>query len=69
MGNMIKKKKILFVLIAYQFAMCWSCTNPNKIKYTEDFVQSDLIGVSNDVEIAVEAPPFTDGIFPCNDCI
>ena len=68
MGNMIKKNKILFVLVAYQFVVCWSCTNPNKIQYNEEFVQYDVKSVSNDEEIAVEAPPLTDGIFPCNDC-
>ena len=68
MDDIIKKNKILFVLIACQFVMYWSCTNPNKIQYNEEFVQSDVKSVSTDIEIAVEAPPLTDGIFPCNDC-
>jgi hypothetical protein len=45
------------------------CANKSSRETGETNMQvAETRETANNTEIAIEAPPFTDGIFPCNDC-
>ena len=57
----------LFMILFTMFLI--SCSNNNSSEKNGINMQvAETGGTANTTEIAVEAPPFTDGIFPCNDC-
>jgi len=62
---------IVFILIMVLSSGCYDNKDAD-LEYQIESSISDKIGqasqVFKDNEIAVEAPPFTDGIFPCTDC-
>ena len=60
-------KCIFILLVCFLLIRCNDTVEPNRLVLTE---RSPLEKVSNAIheEIAVAPPPFSDGIFPCNDC-
>ena len=70
MKNISLLKSTIPFLIMILFAMFLiSCSNNNSSEKNSINMQvAETAGTANTTEIAVEAPPFTDGIFPCNDC-
>lgn len=72
----MKLKKIqkiqLPLLLLGLFISCYSCSS--QLSDTDNRDQDinnsteEITLKSNTTEIAIEAPPLTDGIFPCNDC-
>ena len=68
-----KKSKLSFSLIISIITIVWGCSSSGT-KINNEESKLVLAGTSvatdsvNDSEIAVEAPPFTEGIFPCSDC-
>uniref|UniRef100_UPI003216DA30 cytochrome c3 family protein n=1 Tax=uncultured Draconibacterium sp. TaxID=1573823 RepID=UPI003216DA30 len=69
----IQSRKIQRLLLAFLISLFYSCsTNKSGTGNSESELQKpeeqSLIKTTKATEIAVEAPPLTDGIFPCNDC-
>ncbi|NQU80739.1 MAG: hypothetical protein HQ543_04395 [Bacteroidetes bacterium] len=59
---------ILFALFALAVIISYGCDkNKQEISNVKKEVPEKL-KVESNKEIAVEAPPFTEGIFPCMDC-
>ena len=63
---------ILFSVLVYALAIL-SCSHSDSISGREDDnlemkEKSIIHKTSNISEMAVEVPPFTEGIYPCNDC-
>lgn len=72
-NNNFKKWKLPVFLMVLSIVFFSGCSNDNsKITgITNDLgnnITAEFQGSTINTEIAVEAPPFTDGIFPCNDC-
>lgn len=61
---------ILMVLVAFLLNGCFDTNSriAGNEKETGKNAVTELEGSITTTEIAVESPPFTDGIFPCNDC-
>jgi hypothetical protein len=59
---------LLFLLVILLLIRCNNSSEVYKLSQTEkpEMVKSYVSYTSN--EIAVTPPPFSDGIFPCNDC-
>ncbi|MDX8338219.1 cytochrome c3 family protein [Draconibacterium sp. IB214405] len=61
----------LLLMVLGLFIFWYSCSNQSsdadnpEINYS---TEQSTVKTANITEIAVEAPPLTDGIFPCNDC-
>jgi hypothetical protein len=69
----IKNGKVPVLLMVLFFALFFGCSDneSNLISKEQDIAINENLkngNVGKSVEIALEAPPFTDGIFPCNDC-
>jgi hypothetical protein len=60
-------KYLAFILVGFLIAGCNETGVEKKIVYIE---AQPPVKISNSIheEIAVAPPPFSDGIFPCNDC-
>ncbi len=56
------------LLIAIVFGGCTHSSLHNINEKGDNKAEINKVATNVDVEIAVEAPPFTEGIFPCNDC-
>ncbi len=64
------------ILFVFLFVLLWGCSNNKKSESIETKDEIAQVNIAKDEssdafkdnEIAIEAPPFTDGIFPCNDC-
>ena len=64
----ISKLKYLFLLfVFFQFIRCSNTVETNKPDLSVRKSSQTKNPVLNQ-QIAVEPPPFSDGIFPCNDC-
>ena len=64
------KFKIEYLLLLLVGALIIRCTNAGNI-YGTDYAEKKLEDTKKSVnseQIAVAPPPFSDGIFPCNDC-
>jgi hypothetical protein len=66
---------ILFILMAFFIVLFFGCSNNKKSESSNNneihkinTEKADSSGVQKDEEIAIEAPPFSDGIYPCNEC-
>jgi hypothetical protein len=74
MKNINKQiEKIPELLLAIILIFFLSCNNSksNSEKNGEESVQINLLEVNGgekSLQFALEQPPFTEGIFPCNDC-
>lgn len=66
----IKIPGILMGLLIVLFLGCDHNESKSDSHETDNISQppEDSAGIENDEEYAVEAPPFTWGIFPCTDC-
>jgi hypothetical protein len=66
--SLFKREYLIFPLF---FSIMAGCTSSgegyNNIKYLDTSSDVTARNKSNE-QIAVSPPPFTDGIFPCNDC-
>ncbi len=67
------KSKIPVCVLVLLIPLFFCCSNNNRnSKDIENLLTGiqtqDKTNTENDMEIAVEAPPFTEGIYPCNDC-
>ena len=68
-----QNSKIPVLLMAFFLALLFSCSNTesNSDNNETEQVKSEkpeIKSVEKYMEFAVEQPPFTEGIFPCNDC-
>jgi hypothetical protein len=64
------KFKIEYLLLLLVGVLIIRCTNAGNI-YGTDYAEKKLADTKksvNNEQIAVAPPPFSDGIFPCNDC-
>jgi len=64
----IKKPGILWVLYIVLFFGCNNMESINKELYKVPDEKEGNKKTEKAIEYAVEAPPFSDGIFPCTDC-
>ena len=62
-----KIEYLLFLLVSFLFIRCNDTTEAYKLSRIEIKTPANT---NNDLhkEIAVTPPPFSDGVFPCNDC-
>jgi len=63
--------KIPAILITLYIVLVFSCKNresDNTELYKENNENPEIVKSVKTEEYAVEAPPFSDGIFPCTDC-
>lgn len=69
-----RKLAVTILLSAVFVVFSMGCGDENTTALDHDYQKPDLSfdegasGIFKSNEIAVESPPFTDGIFPCNDC-
>lgn len=68
-----QNSKIPVLLMAFFLALLFRCSNTesNSDNNETEQVKSEkpeIKSVEKYMEFAVEQPPFTEGIFPCNDC-
>jgi len=72
MNNVLNKSKIPILFIAFFTLLLNGCFNNNSdksvVNSSENNVAAEMQEKPDTTEIAVEAPPFTEGIFPCSDC-
>ena len=74
MKNKKRIKSNIQVLFMVFFALLLNACSDKSLKETGDTNDSinielaETLKSSETTEMAVESPPFTDGIFPCNDC-
>ena len=73
MKRTVKSKKIIPVLLLMLISIAfWKCSHSSSNNSEEKILNSEAIlspsGNDSDLEIAVESPPFSEGIYPCNDC-
>ncbi|MCY1721002.1 hypothetical protein OU798_11660 [Prolixibacteraceae bacterium Z1-6] len=69
----IQTRKFRLLFLGFIITLLYSCsTNEANSGNNESGIQNSgensLKNSTSGTEIAVEAPPLTDGIFPCNDC-
>lgn len=68
-NNNLLKSTIPFLFTVLFTIFLNGCSNKSTRETGETYMQvAETHGTGNNAEIAIEAPPFTDGIFPCNDC-
>jgi len=63
--------KIPVILMTLYIFLFWGCKNKvidNNEVSNGDNLKTENIKAQKAEEYAVEAPPFSDGIYPCNDC-
>jgi hypothetical protein len=58
---------LLFLLLSFLIIRCSDTTETYKLGRTEIKIPGNGSNVVHE-EIAVTPPPFSDGVFPCNDC-
>lgn len=68
-----QNSKIPVLLMAFFLALLFSCSNTESNSDNNETEQvknekPEIKSVEKYMEFAVEQPPFTEGIFPCNDC-
>jgi len=64
--------KLIFSALLFGIVF-WSCSHTesnSRMNQSDSVLEKGVVVNKNGdlTEMAVEAPPFTDGIFPCNDC-
>ena len=64
----IKVPVILLILGNFVFSGCRNELSYKEQAYYTDTIKNVTILAQNSEEYAVEPPPFSDGIYPCNDC-
>ena len=65
------KIEIPFILITLYLVLAYGCKNKESERIEINKINSEkkeIISTTQSDEYAVEAPPFSDGIFPCTDC-
>jgi len=64
------KSMVLVILLAVMGALLYACHGDRdpEFRYSLYLENNEVAQSYERDEIAVEAPPFTDGIFPCNEC-
>jgi hypothetical protein len=62
-----KIKYLLFLSVCFLTIRCGNTSEESKLNYPDKKTVELAPGASME-EIAVTPPPFSDGIFPCNDC-
>ena len=72
-NNIFKKSKIPVFLMVFFGTMIFGCSSSDSKLADKKSNQVNNLATDNQMpmenaEIAVEQPPFTEGIFPCNDC-
>ena len=63
--------KIHVILSALYIFLFFGCNNKESVNneiYKEEIKKTETVKSDKTVEYAVEPPPFSDGIYPCNDC-
>jgi hypothetical protein len=66
-----KKLKIPIILISFLLVLLIGCKNNGSDNNEIDKVNADKkekLSTNDSLQYAVDAPPFSDGIFPCTDC-
>jgi hypothetical protein len=65
-----EKIRIKYLLILSVCFFITSCNDSNEVYKLGQTESKPVVKLNNAIheEIAVAPPPFTDGIFPCNDC-
>ena len=68
-----KNGKVPVLLMVFFIILFQGCSNKDSklVEKDSDLINikhQDIQGAEKYVDNAIEAPPFTDGIFPCNDC-
>lgn len=64
---LFKLKYICFFLAGFLLIRCSDTSEVYKLGQTENKPQENKSYTAHE-EIAVSPPPFSDGVFPCNDC-
>ncbi|MCF6333780.1 MAG: hypothetical protein L3J11_10900 [Draconibacterium sp.] len=72
-NDFLKKSKIPVFLMVLAVVMNNGCSNSesrsgNNLEELTNDASAEIRNTVQTSEIAVEQPPFTEGIFPCNDC-
>lgn len=70
-GKIYPSNSMPLILMSLFISLLWSCNNNesgNNNLNEETQAQSDNVKTQALEEFAVEAPPFSDGIYPCSDC-
>jgi formate-dependent nitrite reductase cytochrome c552 subunit len=62
-----KIEYLLFLSVCFLIIRCNDTTEVYKLGQTEKINPGSKSDITHE-EIAVSPPPFTDGVFPCNDC-
>lgn len=65
--TIFKIKYLLFLLVCFLIIRCSDTTEVNRLVLT-GIKPVEKVNNAIHEEIAVAPPPFSDGIFPCNDC-
>jgi len=61
--------KTLLLLVAFFGVTLWGCRHDEKSSgFHEKLPAKKSLEEHKSIENAIEPPPFSDGIFPCNDC-
>ncbi len=64
----IKIPVILLILVIFLFSGCKNKLSFKEQEYYTDTINKATLLAQKSEEYAVEPPPFSDGIYPCNDC-
>jgi hypothetical protein len=64
----IKIPVILLILVIFMFSGCKNTLSFKEQEYYTDTINKATLQTQKSEEYAVEPPPFSDGIYPCNDC-
>ena len=72
-NNNFSKSKLPILIMVFFIILFYGCFNDqsNLTDNKNNQINSsnaEIHGTKKNTEIAVEQPPFTEGIFPCNDC-
>src|SRR5665811_1959564 len=72
-NKFFKKSKIPVFLMVFVVVLNYGCSNSqsgsgNNVEELTNNASTEIHKTLQTTEIAVEQPPFTEGIFPCNDC-
>ena len=70
-NTMKLKFPVILIAILTVFFSCDSYDDGENAHHSKNMVntaKAEKVNMMSDNDIAVETPPFTDGIFPCNDC-
>ena len=70
-NKIFKNIKVPVVFVILYIVLFFGCNNNESVIteiYKTDNEKTENIKPAKAEEYAVEAPPFSDGIFPCTDC-